>query len=471
MRNVLVYIAIVATISVSCSKLTSSENLQMHNYFSLYLADGDLTRTTNDGLSTKWVVGDNISVFYAVSGETESFGNNYPFTIENTLGKCSTTEEITLEGNTNYDWYALYPYNSNVHSPKISENGGYTISIGASSQTQSGNNNMTHLAGKDCFPLAGSAKSVSTSEFPTIRMKNVSSVVAFSVTNNLDEDIIINGINIITPEIINGNCKIDFTDDKITVSKSANGNSIARLTVEGGSAISKGSKADFYLGVAPFIAKSGSELTVYVNATIGGKSFSQKFVKTIVDDLAFNSGCIKTINLTYSNKEEALSITSDDFATINNGVAVLTFIANSVYQTFDGWILKNGAVIPSTSWNAIATVAPAINGKLSAPGTLSSPLITNGCGNLKFKCGTYSVQDKKMDLKINIKDKSGKVVATDEFKPNDGVITKQTIYEYSHDFNIAGDFYVEISNLSPSQNSRDRDRTVILSVEWTNYPA
>ncbi|WP_289872180.1 hypothetical protein [uncultured Duncaniella sp.] len=90
--------------------------------------------------------------------------------------------------------------------------------------------------------------------------------------------------------------------------------------------------------------------------------------------------------------------------------------------------------------------------------------IANGLGTLKFDyCLPYS--DNQVKLTINIK-QDGKVVATDVLE-NKGM-TKLQKYEYSHAFNIAGNFVIEIANDGPSASSSNKDRTAIWNLTWTS---
>ena len=108
--------------------------------------------------------------------------------------------------------------------------------------------------------------------------------------------------------------------------------------------------------------------------------------------------------------------------------------------------------------------AVVLNGRTSKQGILTSPTITGGIGKLTFDyCQPYT--DTKCKLTINIK-QGGNVVATDVLTA-DG-LTKLTKYSYSHDFNISGDFSIEIVNDCPSANdTANKDRVAIYNLTWT----
>ena len=46
-------------------------------------------------------------------------------------------------------------------------------------------------------------------------------------------------------------------------------------------------------------------------------------------------------------------------------------------------------------------------------------------------------------------------------------MTKLQKYSYSHDFNITGDFVIEIVNDCPSASSSNKDRTAIWNLTWS----
>lgn len=159
-----------------------------------------------------------------------------------------------------------------------------------------------------------------------------------------------------------------------------------------------------------------------------------------------------------------------DFNTMNNGVA-----AASPYGTLtsaSGWVATNSLLLQggAADGNPVFTVfgddkvfAVCMNGKSGACGTLTSPTISGGLGTLKFDyCHPYS--DNKCKLTINIK-QNGSVVASDVLENNG--MTKLTKYSYSHDFNISGDFVIEIVNNGPSGEAKNKDRVAVWNLTWS----
>ena len=70
-----------------------------------------------------------------------------------------------------------------------------------------------------------------------------------------------------------------------------------------------------------------------------------------------------------------------------------------------------------------------------------------------------------MKLRVDVK-QAGTVVKTFTVEKADAA--KYTAYAFSEDVNVAGNFTVEFTNLSPSANSdANKDRTAIWNVTWT----
>ena len=145
-----------------------------------------LTRTANDGndgMSTKWAENDAINLFHAEAGTTV-YSNDGKFTVDEGLtGTFSGTLAEALDNAKSYDWYAVYPYNSNLKNPKSinaagTGNAGLTI-IGAAAdktQNQAGNDSKAHLCDDAC-PLYGTVTNVAASDTPGFEMKNLASVI------------------------------------------------------------------------------------------------------------------------------------------------------------------------------------------------------------------------------------------------------------------------------------------------------
>lgn len=250
------------------------------------------TKTTNDGLNTKWAADDEINLFHAEAGTT-TYKNDNKFSVsaaDLTDGKFRGTLAAAIESDKSYDWYATYPYSTYIKSP-ANTNAGYSY-IGCRSdavQTQVGTNNLSHIAGTN-YPLYGKATGVSTSDVPTITMKPAFSVVEVNVKNTTDTQLSVSDIKFTAPESIVGAFYINFSEDKASFKDFTYVSNTATLNVSEAT-IPANSSAKFYLAVKPFTATSGSELSIAVNG------YSKKL--TLSKDASFEEGKIKQIAFDY----------------------------------------------------------------------------------------------------------------------------------------------------------------------------
>ena len=161
----------------------------------------------------------------------------------------------------------------------------------------------------------------------------------------------------------------------------------------------------------------------------------------------------------------------DDFNTVT---------ANSSYAartTTAGWkgtncaVMQGGTSDSNPTFKFIgstnATRAFTMNGKTSAKGQITSPTLTTGCGTLSLKYGHAFSESNGVDFTVTIK-QNGTAVQT--YKVDVNSITQKKAYTWEQDVNVAGDFVIEITNNSPSNNSSsNKDRVSIWDIEWTGY--
>lgn len=128
------------------------------------------TKTANNGLDTKWVANDAINVFHAEAGST-AYDSDGRFTVKDIeTGRFDGTVSKSLSADKSYDWYAFYPYTSQITTPDNTASGYcYIGSRSDASQTQTGDNNMYHICGSN-YPLYGIAKNVNASDVPSIHI-------------------------------------------------------------------------------------------------------------------------------------------------------------------------------------------------------------------------------------------------------------------------------------------------------------
>lgn len=270
------------------------------------------TKTTNDGLHTKWAANDSITVFHedvAAEGTyipTAASGDAFTITSENLDSKDFTgTLGTALESGRSYNWYAMYPYHAGIRTPANTTSGYVTVgSASNKAQTQTGNNSMGHIQGKN-YPLIGVANNVADDATPSITMSNASALIEVTVTNSLGEDLTVTGVSLESSDsVLVGTFYIDFSGNPATpsftpsdagyVSKTAN------LNVESGAAIANGNSAKFYLAIKPYTMLSGQKLKVTVFGTSASGSGTQEKLISSGSDIAFNAGKIKKIGVTYN---------------------------------------------------------------------------------------------------------------------------------------------------------------------------
>lgn len=254
------------------------------------------TKTSNDGLDTRWVAKDAINVFHAEAGST-AYDSDGRFTVKDIeTGRFDGTVSKSLSADKSYDWYAFYPYSSYNKTPAgISKDTfGYTT-IGGTSQTQTDNGSRAHLAGESC-PLYGIASNVASDKVPSISMNHLTSVIKVSVTNNSGEDLTVSSVSFTGTEDIVGTYYINFAASPVAYKSSGNAyvSSTASLTVSNGEALANGSSADFYIALKPFTAKTGSTLKLAVNG--------YEKTLTLKNDITFTAGHIKPLNFNFDKK-------------------------------------------------------------------------------------------------------------------------------------------------------------------------
>lgn len=251
------------------------------------------TKTANNGLDTKWVANDAINVFHAEAGSTLYVSDNQ-FTVKDIeTGRFDGTVSESLSADKSYDWYAFYPYTSQITTPGDRKVG--WVTVGGTSQTQTGNGSRAHLAGESC-PLYGIASNVASDKVPSIEMNHLTSVIKVSVTNNSGEDLTVSSVSFTGTEDIVGTYFINFAASPVAYKSSGNAyvSSTASLTVSNGEALANGSSADFYIALKPFTAKTGSTLKLAVNG--------YEKTLTLKNDITFTAGHIKPLNFNYDKK-------------------------------------------------------------------------------------------------------------------------------------------------------------------------
>ena len=244
------------------------------------------------------------------------------------------------------------------------------------------------------------------------------------------------------------------------------------FTSEGGS---KDVTVSAYNTTAAVTASSdNAKFTVSVNGyKVTISSTANDLEEVVSGNITIKVGDLvaKTVKVTLAAKPASGVVEGgqDDFHTISS--------TNTSYvtgKTPAGWNYKNCAIFmggTSDSSPAFKMIGDAsnralcMNGKTSAVGSITSPTLTTGCGTLKFNYG-LPFGDTKIKFRVDIM-QGGAVVKT--FTVEKSSATKYTKYSHEVEINVAGDFQIVFTNLSPSNSTSNKDRTAVWDVEWTGY--
>ena len=144
--------------------------------------------------------------------------------------------------------------------------------------------------------------------------------------------------------------------------------------------------------------------------------------------------------------------------------------ANTSYTTGTttaGWKYTNCALLNKNTVTAItdSSIGVTMNGKTSAVGSIESPVITTGCGTLKFNYAHGYKESNGFDFNVQII-QNGEIVKT--FNVKNTSTTQNKMYQFEENINLSGEFSIKFTNNSPSKNSSsNKDRYTIWDVEWT----
>ena len=161
-----------------------------------------------------------------------------------------------------------------------------------------------------------------------------------------------------------------------------------------------------------------------------------------------------------------------DFETMGNPTSAYTS-----HTSANGWVAENSALLSGGDVDANPVfafigyvngsstqyaVAPTLNGKTTAVGTLVSPVLHGGMTRLRFNYGA-AFTDAVLSFRVDVK-QGGEVVKTWTIT-NDNV-TKWEVYPFDEACSIDGDFTIEFTNLSPSNSTSNKDRVSIWNITW-----
>lgn len=151
-----------------------------------------------------------------------------------------------------------------------------------------------------------------------------------------------------------------------------------------------------------------------------------------------------------------------DFETLDFNNSYLTGLVTTA-----GWQVENAAVQDDTKSALFAgTKAVCINGKTSAVGTITSPIITGGIKTLTFNYTYIFTESAGVKIQVELKKADNTVVATKVVE--DATLAKETLGTANLEFNVTDDVKIVITNLCPSAATGNKDRYSIWNLSWSS---
>lgn len=158
-----------------------------------------------------------------------------------------------------------------------------------------------------------------------------------------------------------------------------------------------------------------------------------------------------------------------DFSGLTNSTSYSASV-----ETADGWKGVNVAVqsggdkdnnpmFKSLLGDDSSVKGMVINGKTSAVGVITSPVLTTGCDVLMFNYG-ITFADSKIDFKVEVLQNEA-VVKT--YSVTQDAPVKFEAYTFEETIGVTGDFQIVITNNSPSAKDGNADRYTIFNIKWT----
>lgn len=281
-KHIIILLAAFAAVFAGCTKEIAPENngntVPEGSKFTITLSP--VTRTVNDGLSTRWTEGDQVGVFHAVAG-TQNYISDGAFTFTSGQEFEGRLGEV-LQSGANYDWYVVYPYDERTTSPKE-----MLINIPAD-QYQSEDGSMAHLSGSLC-PLAGKAKGLQSGAPVVVTMEHLTTVMKLIVTNYEANPMSLNLVSFMAngcthPNVtlmssahgqtITGTYTVDFTGENAVythVDKGMGSGSPRPLVhLNTAKTIGLNESATVYLVTIPFYVPNATSTTIGMNNNSGG---------------------------------------------------------------------------------------------------------------------------------------------------------------------------------------------------------
>ena len=152
------------------------------------------------------------------------------------------------------------------------------------------------------------------------------------------------------------------------------------------------------------------------------------------------------------------------------------------YKTPNGWVATNCVVLvghggPATEDNnpsfavfGEGNKAVCMNGKTSAVGKITSPVLEGGCGTLTFKYAHVYKETNGVNFTVAIVQNGETVASYDVVKSKDEIAQKEAV-TWTEKVNVAGDFQIIFTDNCPTGKDGNADRYSIWDLSWTGKAA
>ena len=332
--------------------------------------DNNSRTSFNDG-KTAWSEDDKLNIL--ISGENNSTPTVNEFTITNAERAEFSNNEVELNANSVYKFHAIYPAGEiNTTS------GNATISIGATTLTQSGNS-TDHIAALD--PLYGFCES--TPNAVTIPMKHTAAILKLEIENTSANNITIKEVKVKAPTgvVIAGKHEINIESGTITPTADAANNCAITLSLDEPQTLAANAKHTVWIATAPFaIAKGGSLLFTVVDSNDN----EYDVVKSFASGREFKSGVILSTQIPINAVAPATTTVTFDFsnsatfpdnAPTSEATAVTTLTCSSTPAGYTTDIYAANGCFRSTANNILTINSINTNEDSSEYATISLPQI------------------------------------------------------------------------------------------------
>ena len=153
-----------------------------------------------------------------------------------------------------------------------------------------------------------------------------------------------------------------------------------------------------------------------------------------------------------------------DLETINNGS---NGVVVNTYTTTNGWKADYSRVLNySSRYDDVDGPRPVLAARSTQSGTLTSPILSGGCGTLTIDY-TRGFTQNGSNFTIEIKSSDGSTVLKSD-NHVDETLAQYQRNKLDFDFNVAGDFIIVVTGLKCT-NTTVNDDFMIIDLSWTGY--